>query len=324
MQMSNTMRSRNRIGKKLPLTAFLKKKYSRFIPLYIMMLPGLAYLIINNYIPMSGIVIAFKQINYQLGIWRSPWVGLANFEFLFRTNDAWLITRNTLLYNLTFLIIDPLIAITVAILLNELKGKRRKQTYQTVILIPHLISMVVVSYLVYALLTTENGFINNSILGALGFDKISWYSSPQYWPFILIFVHAWKGFGYSSIIYYSTVVGISPEYYEAAAIDGASRWQQILNITLPGLRTTIITLTILSVGRIFNSDFGLFYQIPMNSGALYNVTSTIDTYVYRGLMELNNVGMTSAAGLYQSAVGFILVLITNYVVGRISEDAALF
>lgn len=300
------------------------ERHRRYIPLYLMMVPGLLYFFINNYIPMAGIIIAFKQVNYRLGILKSPWVGLKNFEFLFSTSDAFIITRNTIGYNVLFIILTPVIAITVAVLLNELTANFSKKVYQTVILVPYLISMVVVSYLVYALLSTDTGFINNSIIKAMGGDPVSWYSSPGAWPFILIIVHVWKGFGYNTIIYYATLVGIDKTYYEAAAIDGANRWQQFMHVTLPGLKSTIITLTLLSVGRIFYSDFGLFYQVPMNSGPLFDVTNTIDTYVYRGLMQNNNVGMSSAAGFYQSIIGFVLVLTANLVVSKVSKEDALF
>ena len=300
------------------------KRLQRYIPLYFMMLPGTVYIIINNYIPMAGLRIAFKQFNYTKGISGSKFVGLKNFEFLFKTQDAFVITRNTLCYNIVFICLGTLLAIAVAILLNDISSIRLKKLYQTVILIPFLISIVVVSYLVYAFLSTDSGFINNSILQPLGLEPIAWYSTTKYWPFILVLVHLWKGFGYTSIIYFATLVGIDRGYFEAAAIDGASRWQQITNITLPCLKPTIITLTLMSIGRIFYSDFGLFYQVPMNSGLLFDVTNTIDTYVYRGLISLNNVSMASAAGFYQSIVGFLLVLTANFVVKRISEENSLF
>ena len=280
----------------------------RYLPLYLMMLPGLIYLIINNYMPMGGIIIAFKKYNYAKGIFGSPFVGLKNFEFLFKTKEAWTITRNTLVYNLIFIILGTVLAIAVAIILNEIKSKMAKKVYQTMILIPFLISIVVVSYLVYGFLSTDAGFVNNSILKVM----------------ILIFINIWKNLGYNCIIYYATVVGLDTSLYESAAIDGANRWQKIYHVTLPGLKPTIITLTLMAVGRIFYSDFGLFYQVPMNSGPLIDVTNTIDTYVYRGLMELNNIGMASAAGLYQSLVGFILVLIANLIVRKLDKSSALF
>ena len=294
------------------------------IPLYLMFLPGAIYLLINNYIPMAGLVIAFKQVNWNKGILKSPWVGFSNFEYLFKTKEAWNITRNTLGYNIIFIILGTVIAIAVAILLNEITSMMLKKTYQTVILLPYLISMVVVSYLVYAMLSSENGFVNLSILRPLGKQEISWYTESKYWPAILIIIYIWKTFGYNCILYYATLVGIDRGYYEAAVIDGASRWQQIRHITLPELVPTIITLTLMSIGKIFYSDFGLFYQVPMDSGPLYDVTNTIDTYVYRGLIRQNNVGMSSAAGFYQSVIGFVLVLLANYTVRRISKENALF
>lgn len=299
-------------------------RFKRSIPLYIMALPGLIYLIINNYVPMFGIIIAFKQVNWRKGILASPWVGLSNFEYLFKTKDAWTITRNTLCYNLVFIIVGTVLAITVAILLNEIRSKRLKKLYQTVFLLPYLISIVVVSYLVYAMLSIDSGFINRSILPIFGHEPIAWYTEPQYWPFILVIVYLWKTFGYNSIVYYATLMGVDESYYEAAAIDGANRWQQVCHVTLPALSPTIITLTLLAIGKIFYSDFGLFYQVPMNSGPLLDVTNTIDTYVYRGLIQLNDLGMSSAAGVYQSIVGFVLVLAANFIVSRVDKDKALF
>lgn len=273
---------------------------------------------------MTGIVIAFEQFNYAKGMWGSPFIGFKNFEFLFKTKDAWIITRNTLLYNVAFIVLGTLCAIAVAILLNEIHSARAKKLYQTTILVPFLISIVVVSYLVYAFLSSDSGFLNSSVLPLLGIEPISWYTSPQYWPVILIIVNIWKGLGYNCIIYYATLVGIDRGYYEAAVIDGANRWKQIIHITLPALKPTIITLTLMAIGKIFYSDFGLFYQVPMNSGPLINVTNTIDTYVYRGLMSLNNISMASAAGVYQSLIGFLLVLSANGIVRKLSADNALF
>nr|WP_306817495.1 ABC transporter permease subunit [Murimonas intestini] len=273
---------------------------------------------------MAGIIIAFKNYNVRDGIWKSPWVGFDNFEYLFKTKDAWIITRNTLGYNLAFIVLGTVFAVTVAILLYELKAQRARKAYQTIILIPFLISMVITSYLVYGFLAQDVGFVNNSILKNLGKDSISWYSEAKYWPFILIFVNLWKQFGYNCIIYYATLMGIDKGYFEAAVIDGAGRWQRIRNITLPHLKPTIIIMTLLALGKIFYSDFGLFYQVPMNSGPLVNATNTIDTYVYRGMMSTGNLGMSSAAGFYQSIVGFVLVLSVNLIVRRVDRENALF
>ncbi|MFV0399086.1 MAG: ABC transporter permease [Oscillospiraceae bacterium] len=301
-----------------------KLRWRSFIPFYLMMIPGIVYLIINNYVPMAGMVIAFKYVNFNKGIWNSPWAGLSNFEYLFKTKDAWVITRNTLGYNILFIVLGTVLAVAVAIILNEVKSKFWKKAYQTTILLPYLISMVVVSYLAFAFLSSDFGFINNTLIKGAGGQSVNWYTEPRYWPFILTIVYIWKTLGYNCIIYYATLVGIDPSYYEAAVIDGASRWQQVVKITLPFLKPTIITLALLAIGKIFYSDFGLFYQVPMDSGPLYDVTNTIDTYVYRGLIKLNDVGMSSAAGVYQSLVGFVLVMISNFVVSKTSKENALF
>jgi len=299
------------------------KRLVKSIPLYIIALPAIVYIFINNYMPLPGIILAFKKFNVKKGIYHSDWVGLKNFKYLFSTSDAWVITRNTLLYNFAFIVIGTTLAIFVAIILSELRGKM-KNVYQSVIILPHLISMVILSYLVYGFLSTENGFINNSILKPLGQDAISWYLTKKYWPFILVFVYCWKGVGYSCIIYLSTILGIDRSLYEAAAIDGAGKVRQITNITLPLLKPTIVMMTLLAIGRIFYSDFGLFYQVPMNTGALLPVTNTIDTYVYRGLLTLGDVSASAAAGFYQSLVGFVLVLSANLLTRRIDPDSALF
>ncbi len=300
------------------------KAIKKYWPLYLMFVPGLIYLIINNYIPMTGIVVAFKQYNLKGGLYGSPWIGLSNFEYLFKTKDAWIMTRNTIGYNLVFIVLGTVLAIAVAIILNEVKVKSAKQLYQTLILIPYLISMVVVSYLVFAFLSDGNGFVNKSILPLLGIDSISWYNEAQYWPFILVIVNIWKTIGYNCILYYATICGIDHSLYEAAVVDGANRWQQVCNVTLPCLKSTIIILTLMSLGNIFRSDFGLFYQVPMNSGTIISTTQTIDTYVYRGLMQTSNIGMSSAAGVYQSVVGFILVLTANFVVRKVDSESSLF
>lgn len=302
----------------------LVKTVKHYWPLYLMFIPGFVYLFINCYIPMFGIQIAFRRYNARDGIYGSPFCGLDNFKFLFQTNDAWIMTRNTLLYNLVFIILGNVLAIAIAIMLNEITGKKKKQVYQTIILIPYLISMIIVSYLAFAFLSSSNGFFNNSILKGLGLPAVDWYNTPKYWPFILVFINLWKSLGYSMILYYATICGIDYTLYEAAEIDGASRWQKITHVTLPSLKSTIIILVLMSLSGIFRSDFGLFYQVTQNSGPLIKVTQTIDTYVYRGLMQTNNIGMSSAAGVYQSVVGFILVMTANGIVRKVDKDSALF
>ncbi len=301
----------------------LKKRIRRFLPMYIMALPGLLYLFINNYMPLPGLVLAFKKFNAKKGIFGSDFIGLKNFEPLFKTKDAFVITRNTILYNLAFIVINTVLAVFVAIMLAEMTSKLKK-TYQCLILLPFMISMVIVSYLVFGFFSNDNGFVNNTLLKLMGKEPIQWYMEKKYWPFIIVFVNAWKVTGYNCIIYLSAILGIDRGIYESAAIDGCSKWRQITKITIPLLKPTIIMMTLLAIGRIFYSDFGLFYQVPMNQGALFKVTNTIDTYVYRGLVQDGNYGISSAAGLYQSLVGFILILAANLSVKKIEPESALF
>ncbi|EGL16832.1 MULTISPECIES: ABC transporter permease subunit [unclassified Paenibacillus] len=300
------------------------RKAKKYRMLVLMTLPGLLYFLVNNYLPMFGIVIAFKNVNFATGIWGSEWVGFKNFEYLFKTKDAYIITRNTLLYNLSFIVLNTAIAISLAILLNEIRKRILSRAYQTMILLPHLISMVIVGYLVLGFLDVEKGFMNKTLLPLFGLEPISWYSETTYWPWILTIVHAWKGVGHLCIIYLAAIIGIDQEYYEAAKIDGANRWQQIKTITIPLIAPVITIMTLLAIGRIFYSDFGLFFQVPLNTGALMPVTNTIDTYVYRALINMGDIGMSSAAGLYQALVGFVLVLASNAVVRKFNKDNALF
>ena len=301
-----------------------KNVLKEYWPLYLMMLPALLYLLINNYIPMAGMVIAFKKLNFAKGIWASPWAGLKNFKFLFASKDAWIITRNTLLYNVAFILVNMVVGIAIAILITEVRNTKLKKIYQSAILLPFLMSMVILSYIVYALLSAENGLVNNSILPLFHMDPIQWYQKPKYWPAVLIIANCWKGVGYGCLIYIASLIGIDPSFYEAARLDGASKWQEITKITLPSLVPTIITLLLLSIGRIFYSDFGLFYQVPMNSGVLFPTTNVIDTYVYRALIEQGNISMSSAAGVYQSLVGFCVVMLSNWIVRKVDKDQALF
>jgi putative aldouronate transport system permease protein len=307
-----------------PLFGKKKKSPLYFLPLYTMMIPRVTYLIINNYLPMFGLVIAFKRINFRLGILGSPWIGLENFKFLFNSPDAWIITRNTVIYNLVFIIVNTVVGIVFALALNEIKRPFAKGVYQNLILLPYLVSMVMVAYLVYAFLAMDTGLVNKSILKPLGREEIMWYQEKKYWPFLLIFTNTWKSFGFNCIIYLSSLVGIPKDYYEAAYIDGAGKFRQLWSITLPMLKPTIITLTLLSLGRMFYSDFGLFYQVPMNQGTLFDVTNTIDTYVYRALLNLGNIGMSSAAGFYQSIIGFVCIMTANAIVRRADRQNALF
>ena len=307
----------HRAGKK-------KINWNIWLPVYLMALPALAYIFINNLLPLFGMQLAFRKLDYAKGIFGGEFVWFDNFKVLFATPDAWMMTRNTVLYNLFFILIDTVVHLTIAILFNEIRSKLASRLYQSLVLIPYFMSMVIVSYLAFAFLSSENGFINNSLLAPLGIEPISWYSESKYWPFILLFVHLWKGLGYSLLTYTARMVSIDSTYYEAASIDGASKWQQIKHITLPLLKPAIIMMMIMAVGRMFYSDFGLFYQIPMNSGPLYNATTTIDVYSYRALMNLGDITLSSAVGVYQSFVGFVLVMAANWVIRKLSKENALF
>ncbi|MBB6672156.1 ABC transporter permease [Cohnella nanjingensis] len=300
------------------------RKVKKYKALLLMTIPGLAYLIVNNYIPMYGVILAFKDLNYVQGIWGSPWAGTGNFKFLFNSPDAYLITRNTILYNAAFIVVNLALALLTALLVNEIKDKVITRFYQSTFLLPHIISMVVVAYLVYSFLNVESGLVNRQIVKWFGADAISWYNESAYWPYILVVVNAWKNVGYLAIIYFAAIIGIDKEYYEAATIDGASKWRQMTRITLPLIAPVITVMTLLAISSIMRSDFGLFYQVPMNSGPLLSTTNTIDTYVYRAMIMRGDIGMSAAAGFYQSAVCFFLILGANFAVRRISKEDALF
>lgn len=289
-----------------------------------MVLPGMIYLLINNYIPMLGVFIAFKKIHYSKPLWLNDWAGFDNFTFLFASPDAYIILRNTLLYNAAFIILNLIFALFIAVMLNELKNKLLKKSYQSILLLPYLLSFGIVGYLVYAFLSVEHGFINTNILSLFGIQPIEWYMNSEYWPYILLIVQNWKTVGYLSVIYLAAIVGINNEYYEAAYIDGANKWSQITKITVPLIKPVIVIMTLLAIGRIFYADFGLFYQVPMNTGRLLPTTNVIDTYVYRALIQTGDVGMSAAAGLFQSVLGFVLVLAANFTVRKIDKDNALF
>ena len=290
-------------------------------------IPGTLWFLVFAYLPMFGIVLAFKNWRIHGGflesLIKSEWVGLRNFKFLFGSSDAWLITKNTILYNITFIILGIVIPVTLAILLKELLNKKLSKFYQSAMFLPYFLSWVVVSYCLYTFLSPDKGYLNN-IITSLGGDRISWYTEPKYWIFIIIFMSQWKGVGYGTVVYLASICGIDKSYFEAAMIDGANKFQQIKYITLPLLKPVLIIMFITAVGGIFRADFGLFYQLPKDSGALYSVTNVIDTYVYRGLINLGDIGMSSAAALYQSFVGLVLILVTNGIVRKVDEENAFF
>ncbi|MGG1313312.1 MULTISPECIES: ABC transporter permease [Cohnella] len=294
----------------------------------LMVLPGAVWFLFFSYMPLIGTIAAFKEYRFsRQGFWysltHSKNVGWDNFKYLFNTDAAYTITRNTLLYNIAFIFLGLVFSVALAIILSEIVNKRMAKLYQTGMFLPYFLSWVIVGYFAFSFLSMDRGLLNHT-LESFGIDSIQWYNEPKYWPFILIFVSLWKSAGYNSVVYLASIMGIDKSLYEAAMIDGANKWQQIRNITLPLLKPIIIIMTLLAVGRIFYADFGLFYNVPRDSGTLYSVTNVIDTYVYRGLKTTGEIGMSTAAGLYQSVVGFILVLVSNFIVRKIDKDSALF
>lgn len=289
-----------------------------------MMLPGTLALLLFSYLPMAGIIIAFKDINYAKGILGSPWVGFKNFDFFLMTPDAWRITRNTLLYNGAFIALGTTAAVFVAVALDGLRTKKLARFYQGVMFLPYFFSWIVISGLVFALLSTDLGFFNRVVFPAIGVAPVNWYIEPVYWPFIIVFVNLWKYTGYGSVVYLAAIIGIDQNCFEAASLDGASRWQTVRHIMIPLISPVIIIQVMLLIGRIFYSEFGLFFQVPQNMGPLYPATDVIDTYVYRTLVNAGDIGMSAAAGLYQSAVGFVIVLASNLIVRRLDPEKSLF
>ena len=293
--------------------------------LLIMTIPGLLTLFIFAYLPMFGIIIAFKDYRASQGILGSAWVGFQNFFYLFQTDDARRIVFNTLFMNALFIVTVLVASLGIALLLHEARQSNKwlARFYQSTLFFPYLFSYVIINYFVFALLNTSNGLVNHLLMG-LGMHTINWYASPQYWPVILTLVNLWKNAGFWSIVYLAGIIAINPEYYEAASLDGATTWQKIWHITLPMLKPLIIINVLLSIGKIFYADFGLFYQVPRNVPQLFPTTDVIDTYVYRTLTALGDVGMSSAAGAFQAIVGFVLVLGSNWLVRRTDPERALF
>lgn len=283
----------------------------------------LLFVVIFNYLPMIGTVIAFKNYKYDLGILGSKWVGFKNFEFLLKSNDFVRVTRNTLGLNFMFIIVGMFMAVTVAILLFQVKSRTATKIYQTVMITPNFLSWVVVSYMVYAFLNPAYGLLNQ-LLNKFGIESIDWYSKPNAWPVILLIANVWKGVGMDSVIYYAALMGIDETLFEAADIDGASKWAKIRCIIIPELTQLIVVLGILKIGNIFRADFGLFYQLTRDVGMLYPTTDVIDTYIFRTMRVIGNMGMSSAAGLLQSVVGFVLVVATNALSKKINPDNGLF
>ena len=312
------------------LTSGRFDKHKKTLVLLTMVAPTAIWLLLLRYLPMGGIVLAFKdyKINprnpsFISNLINSEWVWLDNFEFLFMTNDAWIMFRNTLAYNIVFIILGVIIPVAFAIMLNEITRKVVAKTYQTMMFFPYFLSWVVVSYFLNAFLDGQYGMIP-AMQKAAGQDVISWYTTTGPWPYIIVFANLWKNVGYSTVLYLSAITGIDTNQYEAAAIDGANKWQQVIYVTIPHLKTMICILFIMNVGKIFNADFGLFYNVPMQNGALFPVTQVIDTYVYRALMVTGDISMSSAAGLLQNILGFICIITANSIVKKIDADSSMF
>lgn len=313
---------KNSTNKKPKTSTFLGKVKKNRV-LLIMLLPAIIYFIIFSYMPMTGVVVAFKNYNFRDGIFGSPWVGLENFKYFFLSGQAFRITRNTILYNSAIIIINTTLQITLAILIAEIHGKYFKKITQSIMFLPYFISWVIVGIIAYNFLNVEHGTINAFIKG-LGFKGINFYGTPHVWPFIIIFFSAWKSVGYGTVLYLAAIMGIDTEVYEAAQLDGANVFQRIIHITIPSLMPTLIILTLLAIGNIFRGDFQMFYQLVGNNGPLFNTTDVIDTFTFRSLIRSGEIGMSAAAGLYQSVFCFLTVIVTNYIVRRYDKDYSLF
>lgn len=291
--------------------------------LLIMLLPALLYFIIFSYVPMLGVIVAFKNYNFSDGIFGSPWVGFENFKYFFISGQALRVTRNTFLYNSLFIIVNTVLQMGLAILISEIGGKFFKKITQTSMFLPYFISWVVVGMMAYNFLNYDHGTIN-TILSKFGAEKVNFYTTTWVWPFILVFFSAWKNVGYGTVLYLAAIMGIDSEIYEAAKLDGANIFQRIFKVTVPCLVPTLIILTLLAVGNIFKGDFQMFYQIVGNNGPLFNTTDVIDTFTVRSLIQSGEIGMSAAAGLYQSVFCFITILVTNAIVKKYDRDYSLF
>lgn len=290
--------------------------------LYLMTLPSIIWVAIFCYYPMYGILIAFKKFSYKKGIWGSPWAGLDNFQFLFNYNGVGRIFFNTIILNLLFLVSTTFLSIVLALVFVEIKNKVYNKVVQTIAIFPHFVSWTVVAMFMSGIIGSS-GIITRWVVEAGGEDPL-FYNTPGWWPLILVLLRIWQGAGYGTIVYVAAITGFDQEMYEAAKVDGATRLQQITRITLPLLKTTAIMLTIMGIGKIFNGDFGMIYALVGDNANLYPTTDVIDTFVYRALRQLNNLGMSTATSLFQSVVGLILVFTTNALTKKVEPDAAIF
>ncbi|MDD3279391.1 MAG: ABC transporter permease subunit [Lachnospiraceae bacterium] len=291
--------------------------------LFIMAAPAVLLVLVFAYLPMSGLIVAFKNYRYDLGVFGSDWNGLANFAYLFQSGTGWLITKNTILYNLLNLVTSQLLAVLIAIFITEMNSKIFKKVSQSIIFLPYFISWVIVGVFVYNIFNYETGILNN-LLASAGVDPVNVYSMPGVWPWIICVFNSWKWCGYNSVIYIAAITGVDSQIYEAASIDGANIFKRIRYITIPSIKPTVVTMLLLQVGRILRGDFEMFYQIVGNNGQLFDATDVIDTYVFRSLLQNSNIGMTAAASFYQSVLCFVIIMVVNTVIKHIDEEYALF
>jgi len=302
--------------------SFLKKLRKNRVFL-LMLLPAVIYTLVFSYYPMTGIVLAFKKYSYAGGIWGSPWNGIDNFKFFFQSGQAGLVTRNTVLYNALFIVVNTVVQMSVAIFLTEIRSKRYRKVAQSMMFLPYFISWVIVGVISFNIFGSDYGFLNN-LITSLGGEKILFYTTPEVWPFILLFFNIWKNVGYGSVMYLAALMGIDTSIYEAAEIDGANAFQRITKITIPMIMPTTIILFLLSIGGIFRGNFDMFYNLVGNNGLLYNYTDVIDTLSFRALISSNNFGMASAIGFFQSVLCFITVVTVNKLVSKYDKDYTLF
>ncbi|MGL6201354.1 MAG: ABC transporter permease [Lachnospiraceae bacterium] len=310
-----------------------KKKRNRWrksdTQLTVLAIPTTVWYILFSFLPMFGLVIAFKDYKVTGGrsfiynVFHSEWIGFKNFEFLIKSNDLFIILRNTITYNMIFIILGTVLSIALAIIINMLYSKRKSKVYQTLMFFPYFMSWVVAAYFLDAFLNTDKGLINNMLKDG-GQTAVQWYMNPSVWPFILVFMYLWKSTGYNMVIYLSSITSIDQTLYEAAVIDGANKKQQVRYITLPSLKNVIIMMFILNVGKIFYTDFGLFYQLSQGAkGSIFSAVATIDTYVFNALKSSTPIGMTSAATFFQSVACCITIIIANAIVKKVDSDSAI-
>ena len=306
-------------GSRHPFLTELRKNRA----LFLMQLPAILLAIVFKYIPLGGIILAFKDYRYDLGILGSKWVGLENFKFFFLSGKGLRVTINTVVYNLANLITSQFLSLVLAIVLNEIWGKRFKKAIQSISFLPYFVSWILVGAFIYNIFNVDSGVLNN-VLKALGREPVNLYSKPSAWFYIIMIFNSWKWVGYNSVIYLAAITSIDTACYEAADIDGANVWQKIFSITLPSIKPTMIVILLLNVGRLLRGDFQMFYQIVGRNGQLYDATDVIDTFVFRSLTSSGDIGMTTAASLYQSVLCFIIIVTVNAIVKKVDSDYALF